>query len=102
MNIEHKLSPTVAAYAKRAVAEMNEARKEYLAAMGQAKEAELRAEMIRSALAQQLAIVQAAEGLPQALAPGGYQLSPDCSKLIGEIADPEPEPEIATNGAKHV
>jgi len=101
MNVEHKLSPTVATYARRAVEQMNEARKDYLAFMGQAKEAELRAEMIRSALAQQLAIVQAAEGLPTPLGQG-YQLSADGTKLIGEIADPEPEPEASANGAKHV
>jgi len=108
MRIEHKLSPAVATYAQRAIEQLAEIRKQYLTALGQAKELELQAEMVRQALGQQLAIVESAEGLPRPVAP--YQLSGDGTKLIGEIADaPETAPidpvpvsavEPSVNGAR--
>lgn len=82
VKVEHKLSPAVAAYAQRAVQQLNQARQQYLAALGQAKEAEIQSAMIRQALEQQLALVQESEQLPQS--PRGYALSADGTMLIGE------------------
>ena len=90
MKIEHKLSPAVAAYAQRAVQQLNQARNQYLIAMGQAKEAEIQSAVIRQALEQQLALVQESEQLPQS--PRGYALSVDGSTLIG---DTEQSPAMA-------
>lgn len=86
MKIEHKLSPAVAAYAQRSLQQLAELRKLYLAALGAAKEHELAADAVRMALGQQLAIVQAAEGLPQPMSP--YRLSDDGTAMIGELAEP--------------
>jgi hypothetical protein len=85
MQVEHKLSVTVAAYAKRTIADLDRVRREYLIALGQAKELEFQATAQRLALSQQLAIVAEDSGLPRPLAP--YQLSADGTALIGEIAD---------------
>ena len=108
MKIEHKLSPAVAMYAAQAIESINTLRRDYLAALGTAKEIETRVELVRQALGQQLALVEQAEGLPRPVAP--YQLSPDGKMLIGEIADNSPaeEPPAAAelpdarNGAKRV
>jgi hypothetical protein len=96
MRFEHKLSPSVAAYAQRARQQLGEIRREYLVALGLAKEHELRGEIIRQALSQQLALVQEAEGLPAPVAP--YELSEDGSRLIGEIS----ETPVSANGVNHV
>lgn len=82
MKVEHKLSPAVAAYAQRAVQQLQQARNQYLIAMGQAKEAEIQSAVIRQALEQQLALVQESEQLPAS--PRGYALSADGTTLIGE------------------
>jgi hypothetical protein len=85
MRFEHKLSPSVAAYAQRARQQLAEVRREYLVALGLAKEHELRGEILRQALSQQLALVQESEGLPQPA--GQYELSEDGRSLVGEIPD---------------
>ena len=99
MQVEHKLSLTVAAYAKRTVGELDRIRREYLIALGQCKELEWQAAAMRQALSQQLAIVAEDEGLPRPLAP--YQLSADGAALIGEIADVPAEAGAAINGTQH-
>ena len=85
MRVEHKLSPAVAQYAQQTVQQLNDLRREYLIALGMANEAAARADVLRSALSQQLAIVQQAEGLPQPIVP--YQLNAEGTALVGEIAD---------------
>jgi hypothetical protein len=88
MRFEHKLSPSVAAYAQRTRQQLAEIRREYLVALGLAKEHELRGEILRQALSQQLALVQDAEGLPAPVT--AYELSEDGRALVGEVADSEP------------
>jgi hypothetical protein len=89
MRFEHKLSPSIAAYAQRARQQLAEIRRDYLVGLGLAKEQELRGEIVRQALSQQLALVQESEGLP---APAGqYELSEDGMKLVGEIPEQMPE-----------
>lgn len=88
MKVEYKLPPATAQFAQTTQQQLNELRREYLVALGLAKESEMRADMLRQALSQQLAIVQQAEGLPQPLAP--YQLSADGAALTGDIADSSP------------
>lgn len=85
MRFEHRLSPSVAAYAQRTRQQLADIRREYLVALGLAKEHELRGEILRQALSQQLALVQDAEGLPQPV--GQYELSEDGRSLVGEIAE---------------
>jgi hypothetical protein len=101
MQIKHKLSPAVQGFAQTTLKELNELRTQYLAALGAAKEIELRSQTLQQALSQQLALVQAAEGLPQPIEP--YRLSPDCSMMIGEIADlpaaADPEPVGLSSGS---
>lgn len=103
MRIEHKLPPAARAAAEAGIKELNELRTRYLAALGMAKEFEMRVETVRAAIGQQLAIIQETEGLPQPLAP--YQLSADGSLMIGEIPDTPPAAAAAdivrvSNGAK--
>ena len=98
MKVEHKLSPAVAQYAQTAVQQLGDLRREYLIALGMAKEVELRADSARAALGQQLAIVQQAEGLPQPVAP--YQLNAEGTALVGEIAD-APAVAPVRNGFEH-
>jgi hypothetical protein len=74
MKIEHKLSPTIANYGR-----------EYLVALGTAKELQDRSEAIKAALGQQLMLVKESEGLPEPVAP--YVLSDDAARLIGDIAE---------------
>ena len=104
MRFEHKLSPSVTAYAARARGQLAEIRREYLVALGIAKEHELRGEIVRQALSQQLALVQEAEGLPAPV--GSYELSEDGRALIGEIRSedspaPPPFPVAAGSGNHH-
>jgi hypothetical protein len=96
MQVEHKLTLTVATYAQRTVAELDRIRREYLSLLGQAKELEFQAAAMRQALSQQLAIVAEDSGLPRPLAP--YQLSADGTALIGEIADVPAEAPGLANG----
>jgi hypothetical protein len=88
MKIEHKLAPAVAEYAAEAVRQLGEIRRQYLELLGQAKELEIAAETVRRALQQQLALVEQTEGLPKPVSP--YTLSPDCSKLVGELPPEDP------------
>jgi hypothetical protein len=85
MRIEHKLSPTIANYAREAIRQLNEIRREYLVALGTAKELQDRSEAIKAALGQQLMLVKESEGLPEPVAP--YVLSEDGARLIGDIAE---------------
>ena len=89
MRFEHKLSPSIAAYAQRARQQLAEIRTQYLIGLGIAKENEMRAEIVRQALSQQLALVQESEGLPAPVA--SYELSEDGRSLVGEIPDQMPE-----------
>lgn len=85
MRFEHKLSPAVAAYAQRARQQLGEIRTQYLIGLGLAKENELRAEIVRQALSQQLALVEESEGLPKPVEP--FQLSDDGRSLVGEVEE---------------
>jgi hypothetical protein len=100
MRIEHKLSPAVAAYAQRTMEQMNDLRRQYLAALGTAKELEIKMELLRQALGQQLAIVEEAEDLPRPVAP--YQLSPDGTRLVGETGGDTPAAAAPPAGAQLV
>ena len=110
MKYEHTLSPAAAQSFKAAVEQLNGFRLEYLRALGLAKEAEQASAALQSAIGQQLAFIQDAEGLPRPVRP--YQLNADCTKLVGEVADsaepaprpaivPARDPEVLVNGADH-
>lgn len=85
MKIEHKLAPAIGAYTRQAQEQLRELRIQYLATLGQAKEIEMQIALVRQALAQQLALVEAAESLPKSTTP--YALSQDGLSLIGEAAE---------------
>lgn len=89
MKIEHKLSAAYAAYVERTLAQLNELREQYLAALGRAKETELQAEICRQSLQQQLKLVEEAENLPRTVAP--YRLNAEGTALVGEVPD-QPAP----------
>ena len=89
MRFEHKLSPSIAAYAQRARQQLAEIRTQYLIGLGIAKENEMRAEIVRQALSQQLALVQESEGLPAPVA--SYAMSAGGRSLVGEIQDQMPD-----------
>ncbi len=93
MQVKHKLSPTMAEFSQQAVKQLGELRNRWLMAMGSVKEIEGQIEVLNTSVNQQVAIIRQAEGLPAPL--NGYQLSPDCQYLIGEVADP---PASATTG----
>lgn len=86
MRIEHKLSPAAVQSFKAAIEQLNALRVEYLQALGLAKEAETKSQTLQQSLGQQLGLIQQTEGLPTPIQP--YHLSEDCTKLVGEIADP--------------
>lgn len=88
MKIEHRLSETMAAAVARMLEQIQQFDQTRLIALGRAKEAELSIGTLRLALGEQLAVVQATEGLPRSLTP--YQLSADGTMLIGEIPDMAP------------
>lgn len=90
MKIEHKLSEIMAAAVARMLEQIQQFDQTRLVALGRAKEAELSIGTLRLALGEQLAVVQATEGLPRSLTP--YQLSADGTMLIGEIPDVAPPP----------
>jgi cobalamin biosynthesis Mg chelatase CobN len=97
MRIEHKLSPVVTAYVQRSFEQLKQLRSQYLAALGQAKEAELQSEIVRQSLSQQLALIEQSEHLPPSVS--GYALSPDGAMLIGETERAEASvPALAVNG----
>jgi hypothetical protein len=97
VKIEHKLSPAVSVYTQRALQQLQQARNQYLIALGQAKEAEIQSAVIRQALEQQLALIEQSEHLPPSV--NGYALSPDGAMLIGETERAEsPERALAVNG----
>lgn len=109
MRYEHTLAPAAAQSFKAALEQLDALRREMLQALGAAKEIEMRSAALQLAVGQQLAIIQETEGLPRPVSP--YQLSADCTKLIGEVPDrpAEPfkpaivpiQPEVLVNGADH-
>jgi hypothetical protein len=86
MKVEHTLAPAMQAYIKQALEALNQNRREYLQALGMAKELEMRAQTLQNALSEQLGIIQRTENLPAPI--GQYRLNEDGSKMIGETADP--------------
>ena len=85
MRFEHTLSPAAAAIFKAGVEQLNTCRLEQLRALGLAKEAEMQSAVIQQTISQHVAVIQQTEGLPAPV--GAYQLSMDCTKLVGEVAD---------------
>jgi hypothetical protein len=85
MRVEHKLPAATAAYAQRALGELQALREKYLAALGQAKELEFQSLLCQQSLSQALKLVEEADGLPEPIAP--YRLSADGTALIGDVAD---------------
>jgi hypothetical protein len=106
MKIEHTLNPTMQAYVRAGIDEVNRLRREYWQFLGQAKEAEMAAAVLQAKLSEQLGLIQQSEGLPAPIAP--YRLNDDATKLIGEVPDPAPaavEPVMAApyvNGVPRV
>jgi hypothetical protein len=86
MRVEHKLSPDMQAYFKQANEQLNQNRRDYLQALGMAKELEMRGQTLNAAFGEQVAIIQRTEKLPEPI--GVYRLSEDATKIIGETADP--------------
>jgi len=111
MKFEHTLSPAAAQLFRNGVEKLNALRLEQLRALGLAKEAEMKSDSLQQTITDQVAIIEQTEGLPAPLRP--YQLSLDCSKLIGEVPDKpaaapvvEPAPVVElvpakVNGADH-
>src|SRR5262245_33773216 len=85
MKIEHQLSPTLQATFRELAKQGVQLRAAQLQALGQAKEAELQQVILQTTFANQIAIIQATEKLPESITP--YQLSEDGTKLIGETAE---------------
>ena len=104
MQHEHKLPPEVAAYAKQIQQQLGNMRQQYLLMLGQAKETEQQADVLRNALQTQLAMVQQAAKLPESS--NGWNLSADGTALVGEVADaaaatvPEVVPGRKVNGSE--
>ena len=97
MKVEHTLSPAMQAYIKQALGQLNQNRREYLQALGAAKELEMQAQTLQTALSEQLGIIQRTENLPEPI--GQYRLNEDGTKMIGETADrpaaaPAMQPEV--------
>lgn len=90
MKIEHELEPEMQAYIKQALDKLNQNRREYLQALGTAKELEQAAQTLQGALSEQLGIIQRTAKLPQPI--GQYRLNDDGTKLIGETADSPERP----------
>lgn len=85
MKITHPLPPATVEQVRETLRLLETRRRDYLAALGAAKEIEIEVGAIRAALSQQLAIEEAAGGLPKPI--GQYLLSADGSALVGETAD---------------
>jgi len=85
MKFEHTLSPAAVAVFRAGVEQLNTLRLEQLRGLGLAKEAEMQSAALQSSISNQVAIIEQTEGLPAPLRP--YQLSADCTKLIGEVPD---------------
>jgi len=85
MKFEHTLSPAATKLFRAGVEKLNTLRLEQLRALGLAKEAEMQSAALQQTISDQVSIIEQTEGLPAPLRP--YQLSIDCSKLVGEIAD---------------
>ena len=93
MKFEHTLSPAAVQIFRNAVEQLNTLRLEQLRALGLAKEAEMQSAAVQQSVSTQVAIIEQTEGLPAPSRP--YQLSIDCTKLIGEIPEPNATPAIA-------
>jgi len=92
MKFEHTLSPAAAQLFRNGVERLNALRLEQLRALGLAKEAEMKSDSLQQTITDQVAIIEQTEGLPAPVRP--YQLSMDCTKLIGEVPD---KPAAASN-----
>jgi hypothetical protein len=96
MKYEHTLSPAAVKVFRAGVEQLNNLRLEALRGLGLAKEAEMQSAALQQSISNQVAIIEQTEGLPAPLRP--YQLSLDCTKLVGEIPDtaaPSGEPAAA-------
>ena len=85
MKFEHALSPAAVAVFRAGVEQLNTLRLEALRGLGLAKEAEMQSAAVQQSISNQVAIIEQTEGLPAPSRP--YQLSADCTKLIGEVPD---------------
>jgi hypothetical protein len=85
MKFEHTLSPATVKVFRAGVEQLNTLRLEQLRALGLAKEAEMQSAAVQASISNQVAIIEQTEGLPAPVRP--YQLSADCTKLIGEVPD---------------
>ena len=85
MKFEHALSPAAVKVFRAGVEKLNELRLEQLRALGLSKEAEMQSAALQQSISTQVAIIEQTEGLPASVRP--YQLSIDCTKLIGEVPD---------------
>lgn len=85
MKITHPLPAATVEQVQGTLRLLDGKRRDYLAALGAAKEIETEMVAIRAALSQQLAIEQAAARLPEPI--GQYVLSADGTALVGETAD---------------
>lgn len=97
MKFEHALSPATVKVFRAGVEQLNTLRLEQLRALGLAKEAEMQSAAVQASISNQVAIIEQTEGLPAPVRP--YQLSADCTKLIGEVPDtpiaaPRPAPVV--------
>jgi len=85
MKFEHTLSPAAVAVFRAGVEQLNALRLEQLRGLGLAKEAEMQSAAVQQSISQQVTIIEQTENLPAPSRP--YQLSADCTKLIGEVPD---------------
>ena len=85
MKFEHTLSPAAVKVFRAGVEQLNALRLEQLRALGLAKEAEMKSAALQQTISDQVSIIEQTEGLPAPVRP--YQLSMDCTKLVGEVPD---------------
>lgn len=98
MKFEHTLSPAAVKVFRAGVEQLNTLRLEQLRGLGLAKEAEMQSAALQASISNHVAIIEQTENLPAPVKP--YQLSMDCTKLIGEVPDtPAPVEPIAPAAA---
>lgn len=90
MKVEHQLGETWAKHAQEVLEQANESLRQAYELEGRAAEQRREAETMKKHLSVLIGQIVAAERLPPSLTP--YRLSPDATKLLGEMPEPLPQP----------